>query len=642
MASITQIKRVGGVVLELLLGLFFLSLLLVNWNASHTSADSNSGRVEPESVAEPARSGNLIAVQGSTLIGQVNGSISNTDLSFFGQRHVISGFPGDPNCAVTGTSGTRFYDVVTFSNNSSSSQRIVVNFTSSCGTNTYMAAFSPGFNPANICENFLAGAGFSGNVDWQFTVCANSTFSIVVYGREPGLTCSSYTYFVFGQEATSQGKVISEPPSTVAGNDAVGLPAKDGKTKKLKHKRRADTKRRIILPEATRPPDILLPLQGTTLVATITGSIDGTEPTFTGQRHFRSGLPSDPNCVPFGQVAARPYDEVFFLNNSSTPQRVSVAFTALCGGNTYMAAFSPQFDPTNICANFIASSGLSGNINWEFTVCANSQFSIVVYGLEPGLLCSQYSYTVSANGVILLGTTADLAVSKTGPPGPVNVGSTITYNITISNNGPNPATGITFNDTLPTGTTFAFLSTPSTALVCTTPPVGSPGTVSCMLNMLAAPGTILPNSLTFMLGVNVTSSAGASIMNTATVSRPGIDPNPGNNSSTATTTVNGGFDICIQDDANGDILRFNSTTGNYQFFNCRKGITLTGRGVVSRAFCKIELRDSGPDPKRPDRSVTVQANPCTGVGIASVFIFSTGQTVTINDSNIANNTCTCP
>lgn len=346
--------------------------------------------------------------------------------------------------------------------------------------------------------------------------------------------------------------------------------------------------------------------------------------------------------MPFGVVGARNYDEVFFLNNSPTPQRVTIEFTSLCGGNTFMAAFGPQFNPASICANFIASAGGSGSVNWEFTVCANSQFSIVVYGLEPGLTCSQYSYTVNANGVILLGTVADLAVSKTGPPGPVNAGSTLTYNITISNNGPSAATGITFNDTLPTGTTFALLSTPSTALVCTTPPVGSPGTVSCMLNMLAAPGTILPNSLTFMLSINVGLGAGSSIVNTATVSRLGIDPNPNNNSSTVTTTVNNGFDICVQDDTNGDILRFNSTTGDYQFFNCRKGITLTGRGVVTKAFCKIELRDSGPDPKRPDRSVTVQANPCTGVANASVVIFSSGQTVRINDSNIANNTCTCP
>jgi uncharacterized repeat protein (TIGR01451 family) len=639
MPSFTQVKRVGGVTLEILLGVFFLSLLVANWEASHPRADSTSNPEESANVAEPVRLNSLIPAQGTTLIATINGSITNTDLTFSGQRHVISGRLGDPNCALTGVSGARFYDVVTFSNTSPLSQRVDVGFMSSCGTNTYMAAYSPGFDPTNICANFLAGAGLSGNVNWGFTVCPNSTFSIVVYGREPGLTCGSYTYSVFGMGIVLQSAPLNEPPAAKV-DDAAGLPASDGRIKRLKHKRGADTRRRIILPEATHPPETLLPLAGTTLVTTIIDSIDGTEPTFTGQRHLRTGLPSDPVCTPFGVIGARNYDEVFFLNNSSTPQRVSIAFTSACGNNTYMAAFTPQFDPTNICANFIASAGASGNINWEFTVCANSQFSIVVYSLEPGLTCPQYSYTVSANGVILLGTVADLAVSKSGPPGPVPVGSSLTYTITIANNGPNPATNIIFTDVLPTGTTFALLSTPSTALICTTPPVGSPGTVSCMLNVLPVPGTILPNSITFQLGVNIASGAGGPIVNTAMVSRLGIDPNPANNSSTVTTTLDNGFDICLQDDTTGDVFRFNSATGEYQFFNCRKGISLTGRGVLTKDFCKIELRDSGPDPKRPDRSIVVLANPCTRGANASVTF--SGQTVRIADSNIANNTCTCP
>lgn len=30
------------------------------------------------------------------------------------------------------------------------------------------------------------------------------------------------------------------------------------------------------------------------------------------------------------------------------------------------------------------------------------------------------------------------------------------------------------------------------------------------------------------------------------------------------------FDICLQDDVNGNLLEFNSTTGEYGFSNCRK------------------------------------------------------------------------
>lgn len=103
------------------------------------------------------------------------------------------------------------------------------------------------------------------------------------------------------------------------------------------------------------------------------------------------------------------------------------------------------------------------------------------------------------------------------------------------------------------------------------------------------------------------------------------------------------FDFCVQDDANGNLIRFNSTTGAYSFMNCRKGVTLTGVGrVVKRfgnGFCKVELSDTGPDPKRPDRNVSVAVNPCTGFANAQV---TTGRAIfTIGDSNIYNNVCGC-
>jgi uncharacterized delta-60 repeat protein len=96
------------------------------------------------------------------------------------------------------------------------------------------------------------------------------------------------------------------------------------------------------------------------------------------------------------------------------------------------------------------------------------------------------------------------------------------------------------------------------------------------------------------------------------------------------------FDVCLQDDRNGNLLLFNSQTGDYQFSDCRKGFTLTGRGAVRIRFCKIELRDS-----RPDRNLSALANTCVMNGSASLQVFSPGRTFTISDSNTANNTCAC-
>lgn len=48
------------------------------------------------------------------------------------------------------------------------------------------------------------------------------------------------------------------------------------------------------------------------------------------------------------------------------------------------------------------------------------------------------------------------------------------------------------------------------------------------------------------------------------------------------------FDFCIQDESNGNLLKFNSTTGNYQFTNCS---TLTLNGTASI----IDWAVRGPD-----------------------------------------------
>lgn len=103
----------------------------------------------------------------------------------------------------------------------------------------------------------------------------------------------------------------------------------------------------------------------------------------------------------------------------------------------------------------------------------------------------------------------------------------------------------------------------------------------------------------------------------------------------------GDFDLCVQDNTNGNFLLIDRTTGKYSFTSCRKGFTLTGQGTITINSCKLELRDSGPNPKTPDRSVYVLVNPCTAVATANLQVFSTGQTYTINDSNINDNTCSC-
>ncbi|HEX5733689.1 MAG TPA: DUF11 domain-containing protein [Blastocatellia bacterium] len=635
-------RGLTNLVLNLLFTLFLLGLALLMFSPRASQADSREGS---SARAEHSTSSNLIALQGTPVVAVINGTINGKEPTFIGQRHFRSGIRGDRTCQLFGQLGARFYDEMFFVNNSSTTQTVSINFVSNCGANTYMAAYSPQFIPANICENYIAGPGQSASVDWDFTVCANSQFSIIVYGLEPGVLCEGYSYAVFGNGisfigGTDQSSKNASPGVNggKGGKAAVAVSQfsiSDVQIKKRKRKvRGTDVRFKRVLPEGITSPDRLLPEGGTPLVGMVMDSIDRSDLSFAGQRHFLSGIRGDANCSLSPPVATRFYDEYFFFNNSSTSQRIFVGMPPTCP--LFMAAYSPQFNPNDICANFIASSGSFIPGNWEFTVCPNSAFSIVVYNVFPNVLCGSYTYKVFGNGITFLGTNTDVSITKTGTAGPVSRGSNITYTITATNNGPAPARDITISDTLPAGTTFVSLSLltdPGTPLVCSTPPVGGTGTVTCSLGLLSIPGS--PNTVSLALVVNVTNQAPSTITNTATVTRPDVDPIPENNSSSVTTIITSPLGLCLQSDGGTEIFFVNTTTGDYQFVDCR-GMTLAGRGEITQRGCTLTLQHNAGD-----RRVSASINTCQRTGVASVQIFSIGRTFNISDRDTSNNTCAC-
>lgn len=131
--------------------------------------------------------------------------------------------------------------------------------------------------------------------------------------------------------------------------------------------------------------------------------------------------------------------------------------------------------------------------------------------------------------------TADLSVTKSGTPNPVQPGGTITYTITVQNAGPGDAPDVSLSDAIPPGTTFVSLSGP-VGWTLTTPPVGGTGSVTATIPTL----TVAAGAQVFTLVVLVGASAtdGTLVDNIATVTSPSInDPNPINNSFIAIVTV---------------------------------------------------------------------------------------------------------
>ena len=121
---------------------------------------------------------------------------------------------------------------------------------------------------------------------------------------------------------------------------------------------------------------------------------------------------------------------------------------------------------------------------------------------------------------------ADLTLVKTGTPGPILSGGTVTYTLAYRNAGPSQATEVRIVDTPPAGFTFTS-SNPAPAST-------AGGVLTWQLGSLDAGDT---GSIEV---VGTLTGEGASIdrVNTARISSPATpDPVPGNNTSTSTTRV---------------------------------------------------------------------------------------------------------
>ena len=93
---------------------------------------------------------------------------------------------------------------------------------------------------------------------------------------------------------------------------------------------------------------------------------------------------------------------------------------------------------------------------------------------------------------------------------------------------------MTLTDVLPANTTFASLTAPA-GYACTTPPVGSTGTVTCTRATL--PPSASADLFTLVVNVLAATSPGTSISNTVTATSATSDPTPANTASAAVTVV---------------------------------------------------------------------------------------------------------
>jgi uncharacterized repeat protein (TIGR01451 family) len=167
-----------------------------------------------------------------------------------------------------------------------------------------------------------------------------------------------------------------------------------------------------------------------------------------------------------------------------------------------------------------------------------TETGVIIARVDPGYTGDSIANTVRAHSDTLdpdpsndvaTATTqvrqdADLSITKFEDVDPVHAGAAVTYTLSVRNDGPSLASAVTLTDPVPAPLRVTAISDP----LC--PQVGAQ--VRCDFGNLA-PG----ESRTVRITGTVDETYSGVLTNTATVSSPTPDSDPGDNSATATTTI---------------------------------------------------------------------------------------------------------
>lgn len=195
-----------------------------------------------------------------------------------------------------------------------------------------------------------------------------------------------------------------------------------------------------------------------------------------------------------------------------------------------------------------------GRVNVTTNASGVGNFSLVTAPIVAGVNVVTATATDAAGNTsefspcfAVRNAVADLGVTVTATPNPVLVGNNLTYNITVSNAGPDDATGVTLTDNIaiPNGQ-FILVSVTPSAGTCT-----GTGPITCNLGTIA-PAANATVSIVIAPTINTAGSPPQSVTatNTASVTSNEQDTNTANNAASVGATVNASADLAITQTVN--------------------------------------------------------------------------------------------
>jgi uncharacterized repeat protein (TIGR01451 family) len=240
---------------------------------------------------------------------------------------------------------------------------------------------------------------------------------------------------------------------------------------------------------------------------------------------------------------AGPQDAVNASLNEPIPANTTFQSISITGADaTGWSCTTPAVGGTGTisCTNPDVPSGANGTAT--FTVAVNVD-GVTPSGTEIADTVSVASGTNdpnltnnSATAVVLVAAanTADLTIANSASPASVQAGQDITYTVVVTNSGPASASAVVWNSATPANTAFVSVAYTSgtTGWTC------AANSISCTYtgnggNFAGGAST----TFTVKVRVNPGTASGTFITDAATVSSSTSDPNPANNSASATVVV---------------------------------------------------------------------------------------------------------
>jgi uncharacterized repeat protein (TIGR01451 family) len=322
--------------------------------------------------------------------------------------------------------------------------------------------------------------------------------------------------------------------------------------------------------------------QGRALIGSMTVGTDA-----QGEATFTTGLP--PTAGPGAFVSATVTDPAGntseFSGDVSVQGRINLAITGAASPNPVPAGanltytltvtnqgtigaqsviLSDQLPAGVTIVSVTPSQGglmnmLGGNVTVALgTIAAGGSTSVgIVVRTGPGSIGKITDTATATSGqdqastsiLATVETSADLSISLAANAPTVLAGGYLTYTMTVTNNGPGPASKVVAS--LPLGPTLAFVSASAT--------IGSASLVGGQVNINMGD---LATGTQSIVTVLVQTTAAGSLTETAAVSGDSLDPDPSNNSSSVTTEVDPASDLAVKIEADTDVVA-NGVPFNY-------------------------------------------------------------------------------